>query len=52
MAKKIKGTKIKLEFTIPDESPQKEIISKKFTELWDAIHECSQGGKNGTDNID
>jgi hypothetical protein len=37
MPKKMKGTKIKLEFTIPDENPQKEIIARKFRELMDAL---------------
>lgn len=37
--KKNKGIKIKLEFIIPDESPQKEIIARKFTDLMDALNE-------------
>ena len=35
----MKGTKIKIEFVIPDENPQKEKIARKFTELMDALKE-------------
>lgn len=36
---KEKPLKIKLEFTIPDESPQREIIARKFKELMDVLSE-------------
>ena len=41
----VKGTKIKLEFTIPDDSPQREIIARKFTELMDALNEDQGQGE-------
>ena len=46
MERKNKGIKIELKFTIPDESPQKEIIAKKFKELMDVLSEKEEV-KNG-----
>ena len=43
--KKNKGIKIELKFTIPDESPQREIIARKFRELMNALSEEKENDK-------